>query len=165
MKMMLSVIMITCVLVGADALSCYQCVDMDISSTSDEMNEMLDNLDLSGGLPSCDSVTSTECDNVMMDTCAAVTVEATMEQEGQSATMEMSMRSCVSTSVPESVDEDKTCEGFEAAFEAFSDSSCKLETCTTDGCNAKTMEDDSSSGAGLKISFLLAAYTAFVIFN
>ena len=162
MRIILTIIMITCVLVGADALSCYQCVDMDISTTSDEIKKNLDNVDLSMGQPSCDSAESTACAAEMMDTCTAVTVGTTMEQGGHSATITMIAKGCAASSVAESVSEEKLCEGAKAGLAAFGSSSCKLETCTTDGCNNQEI---SSSGLGLNISFLLAAYTALVILN
>merc|ERR1712003_163094 len=164
MKKMIAVFLIAGILVGANALSCYQCVDMDISTTSDELKKKLDDVDLSVGqpLPSCDSANSTACEADMMDTCTAVTVGTTMERGGHSATITMIMKSCAASSVADSVSEEKLCEGATAGLAAFGSPSCKLETCTTDGCNNQEI---SSSGLRLKISFLLAAYTALVIFN
>jgi hypothetical protein len=133
MKKLLVVFLIAGILVRVQSLKCHQCIDATYDTDDEDLRKSLETMD--AGLARCDTAESTECEDGL-DSCAANILSYKITHEGKKVPIRYLTRACSRS------DMSWVCEMFEKT-EFFDDqATCKTETCSTDGCNAATFNEE-----------------------
>ena len=169
MKKALAVIVMFGVVVVTESISCYTaCTDQSIIIDGKE-----------NMTTSCNDTHKNVCPD-SFDICAAISTNMTLPMTDMTVISHSVTRACGMSSVPETHDTDTVCGMIEKTLESveMSHFACRVDSCSSDFCNTHDgkgrfadPEDDHdpydfvSSGSGLKVTFLVTAFTAVAVFH